>query len=41
MPGNANDDANIREAYAQGWLTEEEIRSCAGRILAMICKLDK
>ena len=41
MPVNSNDDANIREAYAQGWLTEEEIRGCAGRILAMIRKLDR
>lgn len=41
MPGNSNDDENIREAYAKGKLSEEDIRSCAGRILEMIRKLDK
>lgn len=39
MPGNFEDDKNIREAYAQGKLSEEAIRSCAGRILAMIQRL--
>ena len=39
MPGNPMDAENIREAYAQGRLSEEAIRSCAGRILAMIDKL--
>ncbi|MGN0466982.1 MAG: glycoside hydrolase family 3 protein [Lachnospiraceae bacterium] len=41
MPGNGKDDANIREAYAQGKLSEEVIRNCAGRILATIHKLNK
>lgn len=41
MPGNLNDDENIREAYEQGKLSEEDIRSCAGRILEMIRRLDK
>jgi len=41
MPGNSNDDENIREAYAKGKLSEEDIRSCAGRILEMIRRLDK
>lgn len=41
MPGSLKDDENIRRAYAQGMLSEEDIRSCAGRILAMIQKLDK
>lgn len=41
MPGNPRDDENIREAYAQGKLSEEDIRSCAGRIIALIRKLDK
>ena len=36
MPGNENDGEDIRRAYAQGRLSEKEIRSCAGRILAVI-----
>lgn len=36
MPGNPEDAADIRRAYSQGILSEEAIRSCAGRILAMI-----
>lgn len=36
MPGNDNDGEDIRRAYAQGRLSEKEIRSCAGRILAVI-----
>ncbi len=39
MPGNADDAENIRKAYAQGMLSEEAIRSCAGRVLAMIQRL--
>ncbi len=39
MPGNLKDDENIREAYAQGKLKEEDIRACAGRVLALIKKL--
>lgn len=39
MPGCMKDDEDIRRAYAQGELSEEEIRSCAGRILALIQRL--
>lgn len=39
MPGNKEDAESIREAYRNGDLTEEDIRSCAGRILALIEKL--
>ncbi|MDE7205662.1 MAG: beta-glucosidase, partial [Lachnospiraceae bacterium] len=39
MPGNADDEENIRKAYAQGMLSEEAIRSCAGRVLAMMQRL--
>ena len=39
MPGNRHDEENIREAYANGNLTEKEIRACAGRITALIEKL--
>lgn len=39
MPGSPKDDRNIREAYADGLLSEEEIRSCAGRILSVIERL--
>lgn len=39
MPGNPNDDESIRQAYAQGRLSEEAIRCCAGRVLALIRKL--
>lgn len=39
MPGNIEDAESIREAYRNGDLTEEDIRSCAGRILALIEKL--
>ena len=40
MPGCPEDDEDIRRAYAQGKLSEEEIRSCAGRILALIRRLE-
>ena len=39
MPGCIKDEEDIRMAYAQGKLSEEAIRSCAGRILALIDKL--
>ena len=39
MPGNAEDAESIRNAYRNGDLTEEEIRSCAGRILELISQL--
>ena len=41
MPGNSDDDENIRQAYAQGELTEKEIRECAGRIIALVKKLSE
>lgn len=41
MPGNREDDENIREAYKTGKLSEEEIRECVGRILEMVNKLKK
>lgn len=41
MPGNCDDDENIRQAYAQGELTEKEIRECAGRIIALVKKLSE
>lgn len=39
MPGNQEDDADIREAYEQGKLTEEMIRQSAGRLLAVVRRL--
>lgn len=36
MPGNTEDEKNIREAYVRGDLSERSIRECAGRILSMI-----
>lgn len=39
MPGSVKDEKNIREAYAQGKLAEEDIRSCAVRVHALIRKL--
>lgn len=39
MPGTPKDEENIRTAYAQGKLSEEAIRSCAGRIFAMLQRL--
>ena len=41
MPGNSDDDKNIRQAYKEGKLIEEEIRSCAGHLAVMICRLNK
>jgi len=38
MPGCPKDDMDIREAYAQGKLTEDDIRTCAGRVIALIKK---
>lgn len=40
MPGNTDDDQNIRNAYKEGLLSAEKIRACAGRILHMIQKLN-
>ena len=39
MPGNPDDDKNIRQAYKEGKLTEEEIRNCAGHLVSMIRRL--
>ncbi len=39
MPGNRKDDEEIRKAYERGELSEEEIRSCAGRVLALVRRL--
>lgn len=39
MPGNPDDDKNIRDAYKEGKLTEKEIRLCAKRILKLIRRL--
>lgn len=39
MPGNPRDAENIYEAYAQGRLSEEAIRSCAGRVIEMVRRL--
>ena len=36
MPGNLKDDKDIRKAYTEGKLSEEEIRSCAGRVITAI-----
>ena len=41
MPGNPDDDKNIRQAYKEGKLTEEEIRSCAGHLVSMIHRLNE
>lgn len=41
MPGNLNDDKNIREALAEGKLTENIIRESAGRVIRLVNKLDK
>lgn len=39
MPGNEQDETNIRKAYKEGLLSEREIRACAERVLRMIAKL--
>lgn len=41
MPGNSDDDENIRQAYARGDLTEQKIRECAGRIISLVKKLSE
>lgn len=41
MPGNRRDDADIRRAYERGELSEKQIRECAGRILALVKKLNE
>ena len=39
MPGNPDDDASIRSAYAAGRLSEQDIRVCAGRVIALAARL--
>lgn len=39
MPGSQKDDHNIREALERGILSEESLRICAGRILALVQRL--
>lgn len=39
MPGNEKDDENIRKAYAEGQLSEGEIRRSAGRLQELAWKL--
>lgn len=36
MPGNREDDRDIRKAYEKGLLSEKTIRQCAGRILKLV-----
>ena len=38
MPGNTDDDNDIRNAYEKGKLPEEVIRRSAGRVLRMVEK---
>ncbi len=40
MPGNTKDARDIRRAYEQGILKEDDIRACAGRILTLVHRLD-
>ncbi len=39
MPGNPEDDRDIHKAYAEGKLSENDIRACAGRVISLIKKL--
>ncbi len=39
MPGNPEDEADIRKAYERGELSEEAIRACAKRVIAMVKRL--
>lgn len=39
MPGTAEDGENIRKAYAEGSLSEDAIRLCAGRIIRAVRSL--
>ena len=41
MTWNPDDDKNIRQAYKEGKLTEEEIRNCAGHLVSMIRRLER
>ena len=39
MPGNKNDAENIQKALADGRLSQEAVRECAGRVMALVKKL--
>ena len=39
MPGSPKDDHDIRNAYEKGLLSEEDIRKCAGRVIALVHRL--
>lgn len=38
MPGNTADSKDLHNAYKDGRLTEEDIKSCAGRVAALVGK---
>lgn len=40
MPGNKNDEEDIRKALESGRLSEEAVRACAGRVISLVRKLD-
>lgn len=39
MPGNKNDAENIQQALADGMLSQQAVRECAGRVMALVKKL--
>ena len=41
MPGNMNDDVDIRRALEEGRLSENKIRMSAGRVISLVKKLDE
>ena len=41
MPGSEEEVDAIRQAYADGRLSEKKIRLCAGRIISLINKSNK
>lgn len=41
MPGNMNDDVDIRRALEEGRLSENKIRMSAGRVISLVRKLDE
>lgn len=38
MPGNKNDEEDIRRALASGRLSEKTVRACAGRVVSLVRK---
>ena len=38
MPGATSDRENIEQAYAEGQLSEADIRSCAERVLNIVLR---